>query len=77
MGNEILQSHQRTITRNYLRRLGNLVKLGRFSEASQTAIRFNGILQLWEIQKISMENATSKDGSAAQRETLKRLTIKI
>ncbi len=64
---EFLSNHQRKITRNYLRRIANFVKLGRFMEASSLNIRFQGILQLWEIQKVSMQEREAKDGSAKQR----------
>jgi hypothetical protein len=67
MGNEVLKNHQAQISRNYFRRMSNLIKLGRFSEATQASIRFTGILQLWEIQQMNIHSAAIKDGCAAQR----------
>lgn len=73
MGNDILQLHQAQITRNHIRRLTNLIKLGRFGEAASANIKFTGILTLWEIQQTNMRNAAAKDGSEGQRNTITTL----
>lgn len=73
----ILVAHQHTIARNYIRRIANLTKLQRFEELEETLIKFAGIATLWGIQKENIQNAASKDGSAAQREKPIKLTIKV
>ena len=73
----ILQAHQRIITRNYGRRINNLVWLERFDDLEETLIKFAGIATLWSIQKENIQNAASKDGSAACREKLTAVATKI
>jgi hypothetical protein len=64
---EFVRENNRKIACNFLRRMGNLIKLGQYTEAKELNIRYTGILTLWEIQAANMEARAAKDGSAAQR----------
>ena len=70
MANEAIESNQRKMTRIYIRRISNLIKLGRFTEASSLTMRFNGILMLWDLQQQDSHDAAVKDGCELQRKTL-------
>ena len=62
-----LHENRAKIVRQYMRRIGNLVKLDRFGEAGDTAHYFATILRMFEIQNYKANEAALKDGSASQR----------
>ena len=55
---DTLHLHRAKITKNYIRRIANLIKLDRFAEAQDSIVKFAAIVGLWERQdRLAQERA--------------------
>ena len=57
---ELIDEHQVRLERQYLRRIGNLLRLKRFNEAADTTLYLASILRMWAVQQNNIKVAAEK-----------------